>query len=200
MLTKSGPDYFRAVSITLEIHPIRSTRRVQRQAMKLPVGTWTITGDCFRPELFCEFLVLDELTSALDAKAKFDLFTRYNELAKGRTAALNSQRSERLTPFMCWKTEVLSSMGLMTSWCVWAALMSPLWITGPAVSLTVARRPLFQYEFYLKCDNLAKRKVRSDHAENSSVWVVQCNGKATASSGELYGIQRFYPQKSEDWF
>ncbi|WP_446009814.1 ABC transporter ATP-binding protein [Candidatus Electrothrix sp.] len=39
-----------------------------------------------------QILILDEPTSALDAKAEFDLFARYRELARGRTAVLISHR------------------------------------------------------------------------------------------------------------
>ncbi|MCP4365043.1 MAG: hypothetical protein GY800_07050 [Planctomycetes bacterium] len=37
-------------------------------------------------------LILDEPTSALDAKAEFELFRRYHELTKGKTAVLISHR------------------------------------------------------------------------------------------------------------
>ena len=59
---------------------------------ELSLGQWqkiALARAFFRD---AQILILDEPTSALDAKAEFDLFARYRELARGRTAILISHR------------------------------------------------------------------------------------------------------------
>lgn len=59
---------------------------------ELSVGEWqkvALARAFFRN---APIIILDEPSSALDAKAEFDLFQRFHELAKGRTAILISHR------------------------------------------------------------------------------------------------------------
>ena len=59
---------------------------------ELSIGEWqkvAIARAFFRD---AQIIVLDEPTSAMDAKAEYELFQRFHELAKGRTAFLISHR------------------------------------------------------------------------------------------------------------
>ena len=59
---------------------------------ELSIGEWqkvALARAFFRN---AEIIVLDEPTSAMDAKAEYELFQRFHQLVKGRTAILISHR------------------------------------------------------------------------------------------------------------
>jgi ATP-binding cassette subfamily B protein len=59
---------------------------------ELSVGEWQKVALARAFLRDSEILILDEPTSAMDAKAEYELFKRFHELAKGRTAILISHR------------------------------------------------------------------------------------------------------------
>ena len=68
-----------------------------RNGVELSGGEWQKMAIARAYMREAEVLILDEPTAALDARAEFEVFQRFKELSRGKTAVLISHRFQRKT-------------------------------------------------------------------------------------------------------